>query len=293
VRRRMMMVAALAAPLASIVSCTSLAGLTGGGLDAGNNEAGSPDDGVVDAPAPPADTGTEAAPPCDAGADIATDAYFCDLQGAMHTFCADFDEPNYLVSWSGSTVTEGGVLAQDPLEYTSPPFGLSAQIPMRTVGGAQSRLERLFAVPPSGVTVAFDLFVDDAGGSNVYVAVVDLQSRYVFTITLSGSNPATLGVEEQSPNGDAGYFYEGVPGVSSPIPTGAWSHVSVDFSLSGDAGNVTRLTLNDGGTLKGTPPYPPSTSPQGFKLSAGVAHYSNSPYSAWAVHIDNLTVDVR
>jgi hypothetical protein len=284
-------------------SCSLDAGLDG---LTGGRPPGVPDSGSDVAPGPDAsddgngsgsdsttlDSGApDSTMPLDAPADVAVDGPFCATH-TTYTFCADFDEPGYQDAWTlGTLINPPGNMFQDPNAFTSPRFSLAAEKFAGDSGATTVLVTTLSPLTPA-LEVAFDLWVVQAGTSGALVAEVQLPDQ-TFVVLLKGAGPVTLTIDESSRNAEGGISYGNVPGVSFSLATGAWYHVTVDFEFIGSsggnpAGGNVAVTVGDAGTLSGTPTLPVDLSGTSLQLHAGIADWTNPPFGAWLVRLDNF-----
>ncbi len=258
---------------------------TGGSVDAGPTDTGGPADTGARS-----DSGTDGANPSEGG----SDAGWCVLNGAGHTFCSDFDEPDATGAWSNVVLQSGGVIALDSTLSQSAPDSLLATIPAQ-VGSPVGELRKTFASTPTGIVVDLDLFAAMTGSTSAAVLTVQFPDGYELTLDLKDTaldaGLASDLVEVQTAS-DAALSYTYNP--LALLPRGTWTHIRLTASFtSSDAGlppDTVEVEFN--GVDAGAATIAAAPGDAGCFVATGVRQFAPAP-SVWGVNIDNVTIDLH
>ncbi len=258
-----------------------LSGLTGdASVDA------STQDSSVDA-VPPGDarldTTTDSPSSADSGLDAA--AGYCATHTG-HTFCEDFDEPNFEARWTGvSQVADASVVESDA-GFVSPPNELLATATFPANSGASAYAYKHFATATT-IKIQLEMLVATAG-------LVQIDPLMIFF------NPPPAGythyeIHIDSGDGHFGYNYtpdggaNTNPDVSFTTPVGAWHAFEVDIDMTTSSVQV----LVDGVSQVNTTLLA-TVSPTAFDLRVGVVSGLGGVTAATgALQFDNVVVDTK
>jgi hypothetical protein len=258
-----------------------ISGLTGGdaGIDASTQDAG------VDA-MPPVDarldTTTDSPSSVDSGIG---DAGYCATHTG-HTFCEDFDEPNFESRWTGVQTTAGASVVESDAGFVSPPNELLATATFPASSGAAAYAYKHFATANS-IKIQLEMLVTMAG-------LPQIDPLMIFF------NPPPAGythyeIHIDSGDGHFGYNYtpdggtNTNPDVSFTTPIGAWHAFEVDIDMT--TSNV--QVLVDGVSQVNTTLLA-TVSPTAFDLRVGVVSGLGGTTAATGiVQVDNVLVDTK
>jgi hypothetical protein len=209
----------------------------------------------------------------------------------MHTFCEDFDDPNFKNHWTSSVVKTGGALERDLASFVSPPAALHAAVASGSVAGFSDVLKNFSGGAPTKIEMELDLIVDVVGAQGAALVQVQFNGGTNVATTLYASQGNLyLNVETQTPI-EAGFFYDNFFSQGFALKKGTWTHVKLQFTF-GPSGATATVAIDK--ALPQTAPAPrPVVGVGAFTLALGVEHFSNAPFEAWDLHVDDFTLDVR
>lgn len=224
-------------------------------------------------------TGAEPSDAAPSGADggggeaSAANVRFCER--AAHTFCADFDRPSLLEEgWTTAAVTSGELLPSPrPL---SPPGALLVKLPRRDTRQLQQIVVKDFVRPWQRVIVEHDLFLEApdflSGDSTAGLFCADFFAGDV----LEGGLCVGRGRDLTAATIDG-----------PPFAANEWIHARYDIDPS------TKSAMVKIGDVVLTPTFDLSNGTGEPRISVmfGVLGY-NVPSPAFAVHLDNITIDL-
>jgi hypothetical protein len=272
------------AALGLVVSgCLGFGDLTGGGADdAGStttSDASSGSDvfiGDKDAP-----TSFDAA--------TADGAPYCE-QHKSSTFCADFDESDAAqFGFTGSILTDGGLLSVDDLVSESPPGSLHAGSgPLNSGDQAFGDVQRTTGLTPtSSVTLDFDVMADTsppASSPLESLAIIFASStRSALQLNLTATS-AVLGEEIVQVDGGKEFF----PHLLANAIPGSWTHVTISIDSS-----MRTVTV----TVNGAPSLMATSFNAAFTFGPVAINVGNAfapgPSPGSSVHFDNVLLNIE
>lgn len=225
-----------------------------------------------------ADTGTGA----DADADAATS--FCATH-LGHTFCEDFDEPNFASRWTTLSLSSGATLDESDASSQSPPNQLLGDVTFPAQTSASTAYAGKHFASASTITAEAELEV-----TSTLAKIDPIQIHF---------SPAPAGYDYYEIHIDTGDDHLGASWV--PSDGGPSSYVDVTFPNNLAAWHDVKLVVDvktsavqaylDGTLVAQTAI--PALSAAAFDLRVGVVTGSNSSTSALdgTVHVDNVLVD--
>jgi hypothetical protein len=295
-RARCAVVAGVVLPVCTL-ACTLLTGVSG---------LREVDGGSVDASG---DASVEAAKRVDArhfdvvekdhgSSDARPDVYvdFCATRSPMPTFCSDFDRVPFPWGWDSVQESKGRATLDDHI-YLSPPHSLYVTTMPESTGYLYANVQKSFTEPLGDSQLQFDFYLD----------TVDPDAQYdkLMGLTLAGTSPewgvffqlntaTQLGIGTQEP-GDGGVDYAGydLGDAGGTVVLHKWVHVEVDTIKAASGTGIGEFQVMIDGELA-LPPVP-VTSTAAFgppTLALGLTG-SNTPTGPWAVHIDNVTFNMK
>jgi len=226
----------------------------------------------------------------DSSADVTADAGFC-AGHPGHTFCEDFDEPNFQGRWDGvQTSNNGASLVESPAQFVSPPNSLLVTLPTPANAGGHAYATKHFTTA-SQLTIQTELLVEPTTP-----AQLDQLDPLMIVF-----NPAPAGYDDYEIHIDIATMHLGY--VATPSDGGAqvhldtsftnplssWHNVEVDLTLA--TGAIKILVDGVQATVWTVAPIGPSA----FDLRLGVAASDNVSNATIAetVNVDNVLVDTQ
>jgi hypothetical protein len=268
---------------ASCTLTTDLDGLraaSGAMLPDGASEAGSGGDAGLDSNAPIGEAGANEAGKSDGGTEAGTTSP-C---GAMHAFCADFDDGILITGWTTTVLDTGGTIAIDDLAL-SPLHSMRATRPRKTTaGGLRASLRKSLAPQWRRAIFQADAYLVQpdwlAGDTNV--AVVQLGYNSV-----SGNTGTTFFLSAAAGAGTIEHITDSTRGFTVDLlPYGRWVHVFIDFDPSGKVHYEI-----DGKTSERTFAAVTAGANPELLLELGIIDFNN-PIPAVDIRWDNVVVDL-
>ncbi len=284
--RRFALLALLTMPALASCLFPSLTGLTGPGGDAAN------DTELTDAPLSDGPNVTDSQPANDAPSSDAADAGDASDAGGFcathpgHTFCEDFDEPNFQTRWDNISASAGATLVADNSKSVSPPNEMLASVSVPANGSAHAYAMKHFTTANT-IKIAAEMMVD----TNTLATLDPLM--IVFNPPPSGYTSYEIHIDTCT--GHRGYLATLSDGGSLHVDTAfantlqTWHNVEVDLNMSTAAIDV----LLDGvPTVQWTVA---ALSPTAFDLRLGITTSSSTTSSPLpgVAHVDNVLVDVQ
>ena len=263
--------AATMATSAAALSCLSLDGFTGGGVDSGAAEA------VPDA--------------------TAVGRWCSSLDaGGSHTACFDFDdEANAFVGWTEVV----GAVAPDRGVASSPHGSAFASLAgdggaVRFDGGAEERLVRRFTEPAGSVRVAFDLRADALPSNRGYAfatiafyasAIARVPDRSLSLVLSSTRAVLTERLREDGSSVEH-------PLKSSITVDETFHHVEIVVRFPPDGGTGTADATIDGQPALADEPLTLVTAAPALATIMGIFTAQSAASAEVAAHYDDVTVDL-
>jgi hypothetical protein len=223
-----------------------------------------------------------------AGKGDAGGGLFCDDAGA-HAFCADFDHgADPLLGWSffrDQNHASSSYALDSSLSKTAP-----SSARLRVSAGAPfcsfAELMKDFAGSYGAATLELDLWLGDGGNGkfpDVGVGYVTIARNCGVVLFPSSGNPVLF--QQDDPNGTSVKSLA----LSRGLPVGRWSHVRIDYDVTGTAAFV-RVAFDGESVL--TVPTVPSNCVGPGDVEVGIGPHCSRSIAA-DVRVDDVVVDLR
>jgi hypothetical protein len=233
---------------------------------------------------PPVDAALVDAQLSDVASDAGADAGFC-LTHPNHTFCEDFDEPNFAARWTSvvTSPTSATVMESDASSVSAPNELLASIL---TDGGATAMVyaSKHFAQATT-VKIQLQLRVNPATALNFDPVMIVLNpppaayKNYQLHIDTADQH---FGCGYAPADGGAASTFD----MTFPSSLTAWSAVEIDLDMATSMINI----LVDG--ISVTQTSLPAITPSAFDLRVGAVQINTATTNLSAVvHVDNVLVD--
>jgi hypothetical protein len=220
----------------AISACTlfpELSGLTGAEGDASIDALGDAlvaDVGTSDV----ADSSQTTDGPTEASTDatdagVISDASFCGANPG-HTFCEDFEPPNFQARWDGIVVNNGGTVVQNNTTSVSPPSSMLASLTYAANSTGHAYATKHFATASKTIKVRSQMLVDPTTIAQIDPLMISFNpapagyTAYEIHIDTGTSH---LGCQATPSDGGAVVHQDEV--FSNPLST--WHNVEVDVDM--------------------------------------------------------------